>query len=118
MSRKADGCVTTRRMRWRRVVAALAILAAGAWPACAQDGWPPAPPISNAEAVESGQLPMSIQASWVDGRWKTAFHFKPDAAAKSVGLAGTFNGWNPAATPLSGPDGEGSWTGECGLANG
>lgn len=76
----------------------------------AQNAWPPAPPLSSVEIVESASLPKSIQAAWDEGRWKTTFRYKPDVAAKSVGLAGTFNGWNPAATPMLGPDADGTWT--------
>jgi glycosidase len=45
-------------------------------------------------------------------RWRTTeveFHFIPPGAARTVSLAGTFNDWNPASTPLAGPDSSGAW---------
>ena len=93
--------------RARIVYLVAAALFATPWAAGAD--WPPAP-LLKAATDEAGVLPPSVRAEPVrDGVWRCTFRYKP-AAAKSVTLAGTFNGWSPHAAPLTGPDGEGFWT--------
>ena len=38
------------------------------------------------------------------------FSYRPDEAVKTVNLAGEFNDWNVAATPMADDDGDGIWT--------
>lgn len=45
-----------------------------------------------------------------EGRFEVLFRFKPAASAKSVTLAGTFNGWDTKTQPLTGPDNEGFYS--------
>ena len=101
--------------RARIVYLVAAALFATPWAAGAD--WPPAP-LLKAATDEAGGLPPSVRAEPVrDGVWRCTFRYKP-AAAKSVTLAGTFNGWSPHAAPLTGPDGEGFWTATVELAAG
>ena len=44
------------------------------------------------------------------GRFEVEFRCRPVIAAKSVAVAGSFNGWSATATSLSDPDGDGTWT--------
>ena len=44
------------------------------------------------------------------GHYEVVFSFTPPAGSKSVHLAGTFNGWAPTATPMTGPDEAGHFT--------
>ena len=44
------------------------------------------------------------------GSFEVEFRHRPVIAAKSVHLAGSFNGWSATATPLGDPDGDGTWT--------
>jgi peroxiredoxin len=43
-------------------------------------------------------------------RFEAAFRFKPQAAAQTIHLAGTFNSWKRDEHPMSGPDHEGWYT--------
>ncbi|RMH04952.1 MAG: hypothetical protein D6702_01820 [Planctomycetota bacterium] len=65
--------------------------------------WPPAPPLEQpAAAALPADLPPSIRAeSRPDGLLRVEFAFDPPAGAEGVFLAGSFNGWNPTATPMS-----------------
>ncbi len=81
--------------------------------------WPPAPPLRINPDDTPGALPPSIQAAApADGRWRCTFHFKPDAGAQTVTLAGTFNNWSRDALRLSGPDSAGLWSGQLELRAG
>ncbi|MFO0900656.1 MAG: redoxin domain-containing protein [Pirellulales bacterium] len=44
-----------------------------------------------------------------DGRYDVRFRYRPSDGAKQVSLAGAFNGWDPAALPMTGPDAEGRY---------
>ncbi len=87
----------------------LAAALAACWATCAQaDDWPPAPPLKAPEAEPAGELPASIVAEPTDARiWKVTFRFRPPRAAQRVSLAGSFNGWNPAANPMQDEDRDG-----------
>jgi cyclomaltodextrinase len=75
------------------------------------DDWPPAPPLQVLPEIEAGPLPPSVSAESVrPSCWRCTFRFRPPDRAQTVTLAGTFNGWNPRAAALSGPDAEGRWT--------
>ncbi|MFH1746581.1 MAG: alpha-amylase family glycosyl hydrolase [Planctomycetota bacterium] len=77
----------------------------------AAEQWPPVPPLKVAPDRETGPVPPSVAVEPIRaGRWQCTFRFQPPAAARSVALAGTFNGWNRTATPLKGPDAEGYWS--------
>ncbi len=70
----------------------------------AAQNWPPAPPLPVAADLQSGPLPPSITAQHTEtGRWRCTFEYAAELGQptpRSVALAGTFNGWNKAATPL------------------
>jgi glycosidase len=90
---------------------ALLVLLCQLTPTLAAD-WPPAPPLHVAPDDMPGPLPPSIRAETLaEGRWRCTFHFKPDAGAQTVALAGTFNNWSRDAVRLSGPDANGLWSG-------
>jgi glycosidase len=73
--------------------------------------WPPAPPLSVVPDADPGRLPSSVQAGPAGaGRWRCSFRYRPDGTARTVALAGTFNGWNRDLTPLGGPDADGYWS--------
>ncbi|MBC8404488.1 MAG: hypothetical protein H8E15_04635 [Planctomycetes bacterium] len=70
-----------------------------------QDVWPPAPPLKEVVG-EVAELPSSVQGQRLaSGKWKLRFEFRPDGVEvdgfESVALAGTFNGWNRDAVPLT-----------------
>jgi 1,4-alpha-glucan branching enzyme len=46
------------------------------------------------------------------------FSYKAAAGTRSVTVAGSFNGWNPSANPLSDADGDGVWTTDVALKPG
>lgn len=48
--------------------------------------------------------------AFADDKIPVAFTFKPPIPATSVSVAGTFNGWNAQANPMSDPEGDGIWT--------
>ncbi len=83
----------------------------------AQDIWPPAPPLP-AAAQEAGELPPSVTAETNKGTWRVTFRYKPEARAETVALAGSFNGWNPNAEPMGGPDGAGFYSATISLGTG
>ena len=77
--------------------------------------WPPAEPLEIAPDTVVGELPQSVSADMVrPGRWRVTFRTQAPSASH-VALVGTFNGWNKAAAPMSGPDADGWWTTEIGL---
>lgn len=82
--------------------------------------WPPAPPLRTETAQTPGALPPSVTAAAAPtpGEWIVRFSFKPDVTPAGVALAGTFNGWNPAGTPLRGPGPDGTYSAEVTLAEG
>ena len=41
---------------------------------------------------------------------EVTFQYRPAGAASTVTVAGSFNGWNTGANPLSDADGDGLWT--------
>jgi len=44
-----------------------------------------------------------------DGQYDVRFRYRPQSGAKSVALAGPFNGWSKTELPLNGPDSEGRY---------
>ncbi len=75
------------------------------------DTWPPAPLMEIAPDLEAGTLPSSISVEMIEpGRWRCTFRVRPSHPPDTLTLAGTMNGWNKAATPLSGPDEDRWWT--------
>ncbi|MBK9118291.1 MAG: hypothetical protein IPM18_01640 [Phycisphaerales bacterium] len=85
----------------------------------AVDEWPPAPALVLERESDPGKLPPSVTAEPLpDGRWRCMFRFTPGPGPRQVALAGTFNGWNPAATPFTGPDGNGRWSATIELPSG
>jgi len=73
--------------------------------------WPPAPPLAIAPDDRPGSLPQSVSAEPLDrGTWACTFRYRPPGTPRNVFLAGTFNQWNPTATPLRGPDPAGFWS--------
>ncbi|MFQ5806625.1 MAG: alpha-amylase family glycosyl hydrolase [Phycisphaerae bacterium] len=95
------------------VPVALAILSAlliGFPLARANEEWPPAPPLERPPERAVGLLPPSVTAkSTGDGLWRVTFRFSPPRPANSVSLAGSFNGWNPHAEPMTRVDDSGAW---------
>lgn len=81
------------------------------WPATARaQDWPPAPALAPPAEETPGRLPASVRAERVGaGRWRCTFSYRPLNLARSVALAGTFNGWNAAATPMQ-TTAEGTWS--------
>jgi glycosidase len=76
----------------------------------ADDRWPPAPRLQRPPARDVGLLPSSVSAEPTgDGLWRVRFRYRPRWPVQSVSLAGSFNGWNPRAEPMSGPDEKGTW---------
>ncbi|MBN2448534.1 MAG: alpha-glucosidase C-terminal domain-containing protein [Phycisphaerae bacterium] len=74
------------------------------------DPWPPAKPLKREMKLDASALPRSVDVeAAADGLWRCTFRFKPGPEAKSVCLAGTFNGWNASATTMRGPRGDGFW---------
>ncbi len=49
---------------------------------------------------------------------EVTFQYRPSGAAQSVTVAGSFNGWDTGANPLSDADGDGLWSGTFDLAPG
>ncbi|MBU0640985.1 MAG: DUF3459 domain-containing protein [Planctomycetes bacterium] len=91
----------------------------GCMPGLAAEDWPPAPQLEIPAGQLSGPAPPSVDVEPAGtAKWRCAFRFRPSQPAKSVTLAGTFNGWNRAATPLSGPDANGYWRGNVVLGPG
>ncbi len=99
-------------------ITALAIsIAALALPAAAE--WPPAPPLPAENGRDVGLLPRSVSAEMVSERiWKLTFRYTPDRPIRAVSLAGSFNGWNRGALPMTGPDASGAYVGEITLGAG
>jgi len=70
--------------------------------------WPPAPPLERA-AGDVAALPPSVHSEPSSGGFRVTFTLSSGFEAKTVHLAGDFNGWSPQATPLErGADGR--WT--------
>jgi peroxiredoxin/mono/diheme cytochrome c family protein len=61
--------------------------------------------IASAEQDFSLGLPKSKPLD--DGNYEVTFRYRPLAKAQAVYLAGTFNGWNPTALAMNGPDADG-----------
>jgi len=88
-------------------VAAVALIAAVALPGAAAAAAPPAfpPDLPRLERREGdaamATLPPSVVATLgEDGRWQCRFRFAAPRGAERVRLAGSFNHWNPSATPM------------------
>lgn len=107
-----DGCCAMAPA----LLAAIALLSTHAIAA----DWPPAPPLRWATSQEVGDLPPSISATATarPDEWKVRFSYRPEAPATGVALAGTFNGWNPASAPMSGPGADGAYSAEVTLSGG
>lgn len=99
------------------LVAVACLLPHPAGVARAQTAWPPAPPIKVAQQ-ESGLLPDSISAENERGVWNVTFRYRPDAPVQRLALAGSFNGWNPEAQPMAGPDAAGNYAATIALGTG
>ncbi len=101
---------------------ALLTVALTATSAAAQDpdGWPPAPPLPSAiPAEDAAALPPSLSVEPLSrDEWRCTFHFRPDREVESVAVAGSFNGWDHQANPLTGPNANGEWTGHVDLRTG
>lgn len=85
-------------------------LAVATPPSQAED-WPPAEPIAVPSAADQiTPLPKSIQATSASGGiWTCTFTFQPASEPRSVALVGSFNHWEPDATPMTRSD-SGAWT--------
>ncbi len=98
------------------------LLAAVLLGACTAAAWPPAPALSLPPDREPGVLPDSIVAKTVQGGlWRCTFRYRPDPAQpkpERINLAGSFNGWNPDATRMTGPDDAGRYTATLDLSAG
>lgn len=66
-------------------------------------GWPPAPPLARpALASAAAAAPPSVSLTELGGgRLRAEFAFDAPPGAELVGLAGSFNGWDAAAAPMS-----------------
>ncbi len=71
--------------------------------ACLQDpAWPPAPPLERPPVELGAALPESVTAApRPDGLLRVEFAFDPPPGVERVYLAGSFNGWDSGATPMS-----------------
>lgn len=68
----------------------------------AEDKWPPAPALERPPERDVGLLPPSVSAEPTgNGLWNVMFAYRPNTQLDSVSLAGSFNGWNPQAEPMS-----------------
>ncbi len=77
----------------------------------AQAKWPPAPPLERPSQRDVGLLPPSIGAeAGGDGLWHVTFRYTPADRVESVSLAGSFNGWNPHAEPMSVSQAGSAWS--------
>lgn len=73
--------------------------------------WPPALPLEQPSQREVVLLPASISAaSRGGGLWDVTFRFTPSEPVNSVSLAGSFNGWNPRAEPMTRVPDSDAWT--------
>jgi cyclomaltodextrinase len=101
-TRRGPGCGTTAAWAGLLLIGTLATV-----PAVAD--WPPAPPLQVAVERDPGSLPPSVTAEPLgDGRWRCTFRYVQQGQPQRVNLAGTFNGWSSAATPMDGPS-NGTW---------
>ena len=106
----SDGCSHRKREFGRCLLALVAVLA-GVGLVAAQNAWPPAPPIEVPAEHEAGVVPPSVTIETVrPGLWRCTFEVQPPGGTRSVALAGSFNGWNRAGSPLTGPDEAGNWS--------
>ncbi len=70
--------------------------------AVAQDpAWPPAPPLERPALDLASGLPASVAVESGSGGLRVTFAFDPPPGVERVFLAGSFNGWDPGATPMS-----------------
>ncbi|MBK9121070.1 MAG: DUF3459 domain-containing protein [Phycisphaerales bacterium] len=98
----------SRRVLLRSTV--ILALLSGAIPAV-NAAWPPAEPLAEATDGGNAALPESIRAASL-GRdtWSCTFRFRAEAGTRQVAAVGSFNAWDRTATPLSGPDEDGTWS--------
>ena len=72
--------------------------------------WPPAPLLAPG-LDDVGPLPPSVQAEPAGpGQWRCTFRYVPPAGVQRVSLAGTFNGWDPSATPMQRHEAGAGWS--------
>jgi len=85
---------------------------------CALAGWPPSLAIAQPSETAATRPPASISAvQQPNGKWTCRFTLPDSHSAAQVSLAGDFNGWNAAATPLH-RDPENGWSAEVTLEPG
>ncbi len=77
----------------------------GDWDALNKDNRTITVPAGGGAAAAAGSTPAPAPPSG-----GTLFSFRAPAGARSVTVAGEFNGWNSNANPLTDPDGDGVWT--------
>ena len=84
------------------------------------DSSPSLPPaLERRNPPDPGKLPPSISAEPIEnGAWRVTFRHRPEQPAATIFLAGSFNGWNPQSTPMTGPNGDGQWMGSVTLGGG
>ena len=71
--------------------------------------WPPDVPIAAKPEGIAARVPRSVRAMPVsDGSWRVRFQIE-DRSADRMRLAGSFNGWNPAAHEMT-RDEVGRWS--------
>ena len=62
-----------------------------------------------ASALPAAARPQTLASAGQGEPGAVVFSLRPPQPAKSVTLAGTFNAWNPTATPMGDADGDGVW---------
>ncbi len=79
--------------------------------------WPPSEPVAALPREHPKRTPRSVRAVPLStGGWRTTFLLE-NADAERVRLAGSFNGWNPDATPMR-RDAENRWSATVELPDG
>jgi len=71
-----------------------------------------------AAAPATARAAAIVEARDRDGLYRVRFRYQPVIAAERVALAGTFNNWDRARTPLADPDGDGAFEAVVPLAEG
>ena len=94
---------------FQRLISALALAPALASPVQAEVEWPPEEPKAEMPRIRPARTPRSISATPLsDGRWRVVFRIE-GVDAERMRLAGSFNGWNPAANEME-ADENGRWS--------
>ena len=98
-----------RTFGFHRVVAPLLLAPVLSGPAVAEVEWPPVEPQAEMPRMRPVRAPRSVRPTPIsDGSWRVIFRINnPDAQGMS--LAGSFNGWNPAANQMQ-RDAQGGWS--------